>query len=297
MKNGRLFEILYLLLERRALTAGELAQRFEVSVRTIYRDIDALSAAGIPVYAQKGRGGGIRLMDQFVLSRALLSPRQQDEVLLALRAVAAAGGEEGETLSRLSALFRREGGDWLEVDFTGWGSSQAERETFAAVKGAILERRLLTFIYYSSAGESSRRTAEPARLVFKAGCWYLQAFCLVRQDWRTFRLVRMEQVRAEERTFLPRPVPTGVDQAPQDVPEVRLRLRFSPQAAFRVRDSFHPRQVSVQDGGALLVECAFPEDRWVLGFLLSFGDQVEVLEPAHWRRQLAEAAEKIKNIY
>mgnify|MGYP002266620877 FL=1 len=119
MKNGRLFELLYLLVERRALTAGELAERFEVSERTIYRDVDALSAAGVPVYTQRGQGGGIRLMDQFVLDRCLLSPREQDEVLFALRALLSTGGLEGaEALERLSALFRREEEGWVEVDFT-----------------------------------------------------------------------------------------------------------------------------------------------------------------------------------
>ena len=135
MKNSRLFEILYLLVEKRAVTAGELAGRLEVSERTIYRDIDALSAAGIPVFTQKGQGGGIRLMDQFVLDRALLSQEEQDESLFALQAIlAAGGGTEADTLARLSALFRREGGDWLEIDFTDWGSGAAERENFALVK-------------------------------------------------------------------------------------------------------------------------------------------------------------------
>ena len=129
MKNGRLFELLYLLVERRALTAGELAERFEVSERTIYRDVDALSAAGVPVYTQRGQGGGIRLMDQFVLDRCLLSPREQDEVLFALRALLSTGGLEGaEALERLSALFRREAEGWVEVDFTDWGSGEQERE-------------------------------------------------------------------------------------------------------------------------------------------------------------------------
>ena len=108
MKNSRLFEILYLLIEKRALTAGELAERLEVSERTIYRDIDALSAAGIPVFTQKGQGGGIRLMDQFVLDKALLSQAQQDEILFALQAtLATGGGAEEDTLSRLTALFRQ----------------------------------------------------------------------------------------------------------------------------------------------------------------------------------------------
>ena len=144
MKNGRLFELLYLLVERRALTAGELAERFEVSERTIYRDVDALSAAGVPVYTQRGQGGGIRLMDQFVLDRCLLSPREQDEVLFALRALLSTGGLEGaEALERLSALFRREAEGWVEVDFTDWGSGEQERENFRIVREGILGRRLL----------------------------------------------------------------------------------------------------------------------------------------------------------
>ena len=297
MKNGRLFEILYLLVEKREITAGELARRLEVSERTIYRDVDALSAAGIPVYAQKGKGGGIRLMDQFVLDRALLSQSQQDEILFALQAIRATGGGE-EALSRLSALFRREGGDWLEVDFTDWGSASAERENFSLVKRSILERRPLTFTYYSSAGERSRRTVEPARLVFKSGCWYLSAFCRKKQDWRVFRLVRMEDLSPEEGTC---PLRTPPEQLEPPLPEgcrgVDLRLRFAPSAAWRVRDYFHPRQIAPQPDGALLVECTFPEDQWLLSFLLSFGGQLEVLAPDYWRDILKEEFKKTLKAY
>lgn len=297
MKNGRLFEILYLLVEKRAVTAGDLAQRLEVSERTIYRDIDALSAAGIPVYAQKGKGGGIRLMDQFVLDRALLSREQQDEILFALQAVQATGGGE-EALSRLSALFRREGGDWLEVDFTDWGSGAAERENFSLVKRAVLERKPLSFTYYSSAGEKSRRTVEPARLVFKSGCWYLSAFCRNKQDWRIFRLVRMEELALEEGACQPRTPPEQLEPPlPEGYRGVDLRLRFAPSAAWRVRDYFHPGEVSVQPDGRLLVACTFPEDQWLLSFLLSFGSQLEVLSPAYWRDILKEEIKKSLEVY
>jgi len=294
VKNGRLFEILYLLMEKRSLTAGELARRLEVSERTIYRDVDALSAAGIPVFTQKGQGGGIRLMDQFVLDRALLSRTQQDEILLALQAVLATGGaEERETLSRLSALFRREGGDWLEVDFTSWGSGSVERENFARVKQAILERKPLSFTYYSSAGQRSRRTVEPARLVFKGGCWYLSAFCQTRQDWRIFRLVRMEDLEPGEGKCPSRRPPERLEAPPsKDYRGAELHLRFDPAAAWRVRDYFHPRQVVPEPDGHLLVTCSFPEDQWLLSFLLSYGSQVEVLSPAYWRDILQEEMKK-----
>ena len=297
MKNGRLFEILYLLVEKRALTAGELARRLEVSERTIYRDVDALSAAGIPVYAQKGQGGGIRLMDQFVLDKALLSREQQDEILFALRAVQATGGGE-EVLSRLSALFRREGDGWLEVDFTDWGSGAAERENFSRVKRSILTHRPLSFTYYSSAGERSRRTVEPARLVFKAGCWYLSAFCRQKQDWRIFRLVRMEDLVLEEGSCPHRRPPEQLEAPmPGDYRGVDLRLRFAPSAAWRVRDYFHPREITPLEDGCLLVECTFPEDQWLMSFLLSFGGQLEVLSPAYWREILKEELKKSLDVY
>ncbi len=298
MKNSRLFEILYLLVEKRAITAGELAERLEVSERTIYRDVDALSAAGIPVFTLKGQGGGIRLMDQFVLDRALLSQAQQDEILFALQATLATGGGDRDILARLSALFRREGGDWLEVDFTDWGSGAAERENFALVKRSILERRPLSFTYYSSAGERSRRTAEPARLVFKGGNWYLSAFCRSRQDWRIFRLVRMEDLTPEAGTFQPRRPPERLEAPlPGEYRETALRLRFAPSAAWRVRDYFHPGQIHRGPDGCLLVSCNFPEDQWLLSFLLSFGSQLEVLSPACWRDLLAGEAKKLAAVY
>ncbi len=283
MKNSRLFEILYLLMEKRAVTAKELAQRLKVSERTIYRDVDALSAAGIPVFAQQGQGGGIRLMEQFVLDKALLSQAQQDEILFALQAVLSTGGaSEKETLAQLTALFHREGGDWLEVDFTDWGSGSAERETFTLVKKAALTRRPLSFTYYSSAGMKSCRTVEPARLVFKGGCWYLSAYCRTRQDWRIFRLSRMESLALEEGTCPPRRPPERLEApSPVGTPGVDLRLRFAPSAAWRVQDYFHPRQIAREPDGCLLVECSFPEDQWLLSFLLSFGSQLEVLSPGY----------------
>lgn len=277
-------------MDKRSATARELAERFEVSERTICRDVDALSAAGIPVYTHRGQGGGIRLMKQFVLDRALLSPEQQDQILFALQAILATrGAEEKETLaqlSALSALFGREGGDWLEVDFADWDSGAREREHFALVKRAVLERRVLTFMYYSSAGAHTLRRIEPNKLVFKSGCWYLQAFCLTRRDWRSFRLVRMEDPVLEETRFRPRPTPAGIE-APLtgDYRAAYLQLLFRPGAAYQVWDYFHPRRVTAREDGCLL------------SFLLPFGDQVEVLSPVYWRDIVEREAKKVAALY
>ncbi len=300
MKNSRLFQLLYLLVERKgSLTAKELAQRFEVSERTIYRDVDALSAAGIPVYTRQGRDGGICLMEQFVLDRALLSPAEQDELLFALQAVLATQAADAkDTLARLSALFRRDSAGWLEVDFHDWGSGETEKTAFLQIKQAILNQRVLAFTYYSSAGERTQRRAEPVRFVFKSGCWYLQAFCLLREAWRTFRLARMEDPRMEETRFQPRPGPPEIDPvSAEDCPMAALVLRFAPQAAWRVRDYFSPRQIFEEQNGRLLVRCVFPENDWLLSFLLSFGDSLEILAPDAWRQAVAREAEKLAARY
>ena len=149
MQSGRLFEILYILLERGGATIPDLACQLEVSERTIRRDIDALSAAGVPVYAARGRRGGVRLMDGFVLSKSLLSAREQDEILYALQTLRATGAvQDGALLTRLSALFRREAVSWIDADFSDWGDSGERRALFELLKSSILERRVLAFDYY-----------------------------------------------------------------------------------------------------------------------------------------------------
>lgn len=119
MQINRLFQIIYHLLENGKSSAPELAQKFEVSVRTIYRDLDTLSAAGIPIYATQGKGGGISLLEDYVLDRSLFSEKEKEQILLALQGIASVeGGNANELLSKLSALFQIKGTDWIEVDFS-----------------------------------------------------------------------------------------------------------------------------------------------------------------------------------
>ena len=184
MSQARLFELVYLLLEKGKLPATELAQRFEVSVRTIYRDVDALSSAGVPVYAIPGRSGGVALMDHYVLNRAALSDAEQEQLLTALRTLAGTPGLGGEeALSKLSGLFQRKEPDWLEVDLSHWGDTAEDRDKFQTLKEAIFSHRVITFTYVSSYGQATSRRALPLRLVFKGQSWYLQGFCLNKEAY------------------------------------------------------------------------------------------------------------------
>lgn len=296
MSANRLFEIIYLLLEKKRLTAGELAARFEVSVRTIYRDVDALSAAGVPIYATQGKGGGVALMDHYVLDRTTFTEEEQRQLLTALQSLpenARAGA--GDTLAKLSGLFRRQEADWLQVDLSRWGSGAADNRKFEALKSAILERKAIHFGYVSSYGQATDRLAFPARLVFKGQGWYMQAYCPDKEDYRTFKVSRILRLGVLEEPFEMEltPPPIETEGPPPEAFCVPIRLRLSPAMAYRVYDEFGESCISHLEDGALLVEIAFPDDGWLYGYLLSFGAALEVLEPERVKERLAALAKEI----
>ena len=289
----RQFQMVYLLLEKGRMTAGELAQRLEVSQRTVLRDVDALSAAGVPVYTTQGTGGGVSLLPGYVLDRAAFTDEEQRQLLLALQSLP--GQEGAQALTKLSALFRRGQEDWLQVNLSRWGAGEADNEKFRLLKRAILERQALRFDYASSYGSIRPRRVLPARLVFKGQGWYLQAFDEEREDYRTFRLSRILSPEPAGEVFHRRLEPPDVEFS-GDIPplfRVEAKLRFAPHMAYRVYDEFGQDCVAPQPDGSLLVEAVFPEDQWLYGYLLSFGAGVEVLSPDALRRRLAALGWKI----
>lgn len=192
MQESRLFKILYHLLEKGRVTAPELAERFEVSVRTIYRDIDALSEAGIPVYAEAGRNGGIYLLEDFVLNKALLSEKEKQEILASIQSLSAVGAPYNKNmLTKLSALFKVTSEDWMEADFSRWGEKLRDNEKFEIVKSAVIRHKAMRILYEGSYHGGSERIIYPLKLMYKAKEWYIKAFCTQKQDFRVFKLTRM----------------------------------------------------------------------------------------------------------
>ncbi len=289
MRESRLFQIVYHLLEKGQAPAPELAEKLEVSVRTIYRDLDALSAAGIPVYARAGRDGGIRLLGDFVLDQAVFSQEEKQEILTALRSLQAAQpSTSGQALQKLSAIFRLDAEDWLELDFSRWGNEGSDHEKFALLKSAILTRSCVQISYANACGEIRARVVEPCKLCYKARAWYLKAFCTEKQDFRLFKLSRILDWKLLNRHFTYREYPKLPES---DGAEYRLiTLRFPQALAYRVYDIFDETQVQRQADGALLVCARMPEDAWLTGCLLSFGAQVDILSPASLREAVAGQA-------
>ncbi len=310
MQINRLFEIVYILLKKKNVTAKELAEHFEVSQRTIYRDIETLSEAGIPVYANRGKGGGICLMDQFILNKSVLTEQEQKDILSALQGIGATSyGGAASTLSKLSSLFQTENPNWIEEDFSYWNSREGDRLKFTQLKDAILNRKVISFRYYNSYGHESSRVAEPVKLVFRGQAWYLSGYCLEKQSVRYFKVSRMEELKVSEETFEVRPSDTarksepahdGTDeirQWPNSVEPMLITLKVAASMAFRVYDEYPKEDVTRLEDGSFLVRSRMQPAAWLYGFLLSYEDQVEVLEPEEVRQELARRVKKINEIY
>ena len=296
MQESRLFKIVYHLLDRGQATAPELAEKFEVSVRTIYRDIDALSGAGIPIYTETGRNGGIHLLNEFVLDKAMLSEEEKQEILTALQSMNTAQDMGGsQTLQKLSAVFHLDSENWLEVDFSRWGNKGFDNKKFELLKSAVIHRRNVKLRYAGSYEEIRERTVQPYKLVYKAKAWYLQAFCTEKQDWRIFKLNRILDLEILNESFSPRDFPGPIDSSEGEYQEIILR--FPKEMAYRVYDEFDENDIQRKENGDLIVSAKMPEDAWLTGFLLSFGTQVEILSPVSLRHALAEQARLIYEKY
>ena len=296
---NRLFEITYILLNRKAVTAKELAEYFGVSQRTIYRDIDTLDLAGIPVYTEKGKGGGIGLLPDYVLNKAILSDKEQQEILSALQGLSVVKTDEtNQVLQKLSAVFNRSAVNWLEVDFSAWNFTNNTQ--FGSLKKAIFERRIAKFDYYGMSGEKTQRSVEPMQLWFKSRAWYLKGYCLKRRDIRLFKLSRIKNLVITDVNFNER---KALQEIKNPEPEnnkkrnITLVIKIAPEMTYRVYDEFDENGIEKQPDGSFIVTLMCPEDDGVYGFLLSFGEYAEVIEPKRIRKIIRDKSQKIIEKY
>lgn len=300
MVINRLFEIIYILLGKKSITAKELAERFEVSIRTIYRDIDTLSSAGIPIYASQGKGGGISLLEDYVLEKSVLSDSEQNEILYALQSLSITQAPEADKiLAKLSSLFNKSRTSWIEVDLSPWGSDKNHTDQFTIIKNAILNHRIIEFIYYNSSGEKSSRKVEPMKLVFKVNVWYLQGFCLTKNACRIFKITRMSDVRMTQESFSERDFDILPERGQEQTTQkwIDVRLKISAQGAYRVYDEFDEKDIAKNQDGSFTVAASLPESKWLIRYILSFGADVEVLSPQNIRSMVWNELAEIMNNY
>jgi predicted DNA-binding transcriptional regulator YafY len=303
MKINRLLEITLILLNKKTVTAEEMAERFGVSTRTIYRDIDELSSAGVPVFANQGKGGGISLLENFAINRTMLTEHERDSLLLALKTLQATRYPEIDViLEKIGAVFKKAAAqDWVQIEFSPWGSGPNDENKFLNIKKAILECKVVVFDYINADGILSRRQVEPMLLLFKGQAWYFWGWCRMKHDFRTFRVSRIKRLEVTGEAFTRRaPESTPKNEGgPEPAPEkpVTLKLRFKPEDLYRVYDDYDEDRITRNESGTYDVTVTFPEDEWVYGYIQSFGPYVEVLEPPRIRKIIRDRLEKTMEYY
>lgn len=291
MSESRLFKILYYLLDKGTVTAPELAKKFEVSVRTIYRDIDMLSGAGIPVYTTTGHGGGIHLFDNFVLKKSLLSEQEMQDILIGVQSLSAVQYPDTDgVMSKLKATFQIAESDWIEIDFSRWGSIvEKEKQYFEMLKRSILGRQEIQFLYYNSLGEGNQRRCQPLKLVYKDKAWYLYAYCLKRNDYRMFRISRIKELLVTDQYFKSHSeMKESVFPLMEEMGKpITIELSFPKEVSYRVYDTFED-DVIKWNGQEIRVNVTLPETEWLYSFIMSFGNQISILYPVSLKEKIIE---------
>lgn len=212
---NRLISIIMLLLEHKTISAADLARTFEVSKRTIYRDIETINEAGIPIITYPGSKGGIGIMEKFKVDKRLFSESDLTTLLIGLSGMHSAldNSETKQVISKLKAIIPKEKENDIDeitrritIDLSPWKKDIIREGYLQTINSAIVERKILSFDYSNSKGDVSFRQVEPYRLLHKSSSWYLQGFCLLRQEMRTFRFSRIRKLIASERAFMPRDI-------------------------------------------------------------------------------------------
>lgn len=301
MKINRLTEIILILLNKKTVTAKELSDKFQVSTRTIYRDIETLSLSGVPVYMSKGKNGGISLLEDFSINKTLLSKDDKESLMLSLKALSTIEYPEiSSVIDKVGFMNKTSNNDnWIDIDLSRWGNKPHADNKFHKIKYAILNNKLIEFSYVNSFANQSMRTIEPIKLIYKGQSWYLYAYCRLKEDFRLFRISRIKNLEIKEESFTKRDFKLVEENREKKEVwnTVKVRLKVKKEALYRAFDDFDEESIMKNKDGAYEVTMEFLENEWLYGYILSFGPYVEVLEPLRIRNIVLQKMKETLNIY
>ena len=286
-----LFELVYLLMDKKQMTARHLAAHFGVSTRTIYRWVDCLCVAGIPLFATKGTKGGIQLDKNYALDKTVLTEEEKQSVVASLNALNALTGAESSAAKKLQSLSKKNS-DWLEVDFGTWSPlGRYIRSIFDILKKAILNKTIVAFDYFSVGGRTEHRIVHPWKIIFRGQAWYVFGWCELRKEPRYFKLSRIQNltdtgrpstvnVKADTQLKTDSPY-SGKDE--YDNPMLHLVLKVRSESVYRIMDEFFVEKEypgsKDSKGDYSVIDVQVPDAYWLYSWLLSFGTDIEIIEP------------------
>lgn len=308
MKVDRLISIIMILLDKKRIGAQELADMFEVSPRTIYRDIDTINVAGIPVLSTSGVGGGFEIMEGYKIDRKVFSSADLSAILMGLSNLSSLvrGDELVNALAKVKSLIPADRAkdiefkaNQIQIDLTPWMGNRNIQPYLEIIKKALQENKVLSFAYADRYGNKTARTAEPYQLVLKSSHWYWQGYCRTRNDFRLFKLSRTSNLQIKEEYFTPR-----YHQKPQlDFTDIlatmqtRIKIRIHKSLMDRVLDHCTYEDISPDGAEHCIVKFPFIENEYYYNILFSFGEKCECVGPLHIRAEMKRRIHDIAAIY
>lgn len=300
MKIDRQIAILSILLQREVVTVPYLAEKLEVSRRTINRDIEDLCKAGIPIVTRQGVNGGISIMEDYKIDRTLVTNTEMQDILAGLRSLDSVNGTNryGKLMEKLSAGSSdfMVGNQSVLIDLSSW-YKDALAPKIELIRTAIEQGREVEFMYYSPKGESAR-CIEPYYLIFRWSSWYVWGWCKEREDFRLFKLNRMDKTQLSERSFTKREAPVPDLSNEKIFPgRISVKALFEPECKWRLIEEFGIGSFVEEENRKLLFQADYTDIENLISWLLTFGDKVELLEPVEVREKIADIAKKLVKVY
>lgn len=308
MKIDRLISIIMVLLERKKVSATKLAEMFGVTPRTIYRDVEAINLAGIPIITYPGANGGIGIMEEYKINKKLFTTTDIATLLMGLGTISGAMTNEEiiNTIAKIKGLFSDEQiadielkSNQITIDLTPWIGNKNLQPNLEKIKRALNERKFLSFKYFNRNGQKSSRKIEPYRLVLKEVNWYLQGYCTLKQDFRIFKLSRISNLEILDEIFIPREFDNkslgAWDYIERNI--ITVKLLVDESLRDKMIEHCGAENIEYYDNNKLIVNFPFVEDEFGYNLLLGFGDKCECLEPARVRDEMIRRIKNLLRVY
>ena len=277
-----------------------MAEHFGVSQRTIYRWVDALNLAGVPVYSTKGKGGGIHVSEKYALDKTVFTDVEKEEILSSLNALNALSGQTNSAVPKFRNLVSSDKNtDWIEVDFSPWNPKMEEiREVFSLLKKAVIDGKKVSFDYFPRDGFCTNRTVHPWKIVFRGQAWYLYGYCETKKENHYFKLSRMMNLKIlfqniQKSFFTKLEDKEYKGYTEETSPLVTLKMRVTNEDLSRILDDFKADSIEEDPPQTKILTMTVHKMPWLVDYLLSFGSRLTLLEPEEIFKEIKSEIQKM----